>query len=173
MKQIRWLLPLLFSICVVGLRADSESHKTATLELLEVMDMEAAMLGTVDSLLELEVQNNPSIAPFRPIMRNFLTKHMTGPKMNAYMCELYMEVFTEEEINDLITFYRTPTGQRTLEVLPELMQRGGEWGQRQVMENMGELQRDIMAEAMRLEALMQEEAPAADPAAEPPVPEVN
>lgn len=33
---------------------------------------------------------------------------------------LYGKYFSESEISDLITFYRSPTGQRTLEVLPQL-----------------------------------------------------
>ena len=50
------------------------------------------------------------------------------------MVDLYARYFTEQEIRDLIDFYQTPTGQKSIAVMPALMQdsmeAGEAWGRK-------------------------------------------
>lgn len=44
-----------------------------------------------------------------------------GHVVEEIVYSLYDKYFSEEEIGDLITFYRTPTGKKTLSVVPQLL----------------------------------------------------
>lgn len=41
--------------------------------------------------------------------------------INRMFYPLYDKFFTESELRDMLAFYKTPTGQKTLEVVPQLM----------------------------------------------------
>ena len=53
-----------------------------------------------------------------------------GQVVESVSSSLYDKYFTEDELKDLISFYKTPTGKKTLSVLPQLfgesIQRTGE-----------------------------------------------
>lgn len=50
---------------------------------------------------------------------------------------IYQKHFTEEEVQEIIKFYKTPTGQKMLRELPQVMQEGmaagQQWGQQVAM----------------------------------------
>ena len=43
--------------------------------------------------------------------------------------DLYVKEFTEDELKELLAFWRTPTGQKAMKTLPSIMQQGGAIGQ--------------------------------------------
>ena len=57
----------------------------------------------------------------------------SAPKLVEAMIPLYEQRFSQQEIRDVIAFYKTPTGQKMLTELPGLMaggmQIGQQWGQ--------------------------------------------
>jgi hypothetical protein len=44
-----------------------------------------------------------------------------APKMNVLMTSFYDKYFTEIEINDFLTFYKSPTGQKSISIMPQMM----------------------------------------------------
>lgn len=61
-----------------------------------------------------------TFALFRERCRN---ANFGGLLHESYL-RIYAKYFTEQEIADLVTFYASPTGKKTLEVLPQLMSDG-------------------------------------------------
>ncbi|WP_407481721.1 DUF2059 domain-containing protein [Elizabethkingia meningoseptica] len=58
---------------------------------------------------------------------------------------VYSKYYTEKELDDVIAFYKTPTGQKVIKTMPEMtkesMQAGQEWGMKlgqKVMKNINE-----------------------------------
>lgn len=47
----------------------------------------------------------------------------------ARMAEVYMENFSEAEIDKILAFYNTPVGEKMVEITPELTKKGMEIGQ--------------------------------------------
>ena len=47
-----------------------------------------------------------------------------GALLHESYLRIYAKYFTEQEIEDLVAFYASPTGKKTLEVLPQLMSEG-------------------------------------------------
>jgi hypothetical protein len=60
--------------------------------------------------------------------------------------QLYDEYFTEAELQDLINFYSTPTGQKTAEIFPQLTQRSMELFSEEVTPTMIAIQEQVLTE---------------------------
>lgn len=52
----------------------------------------------------------------------FFHKVMTDPALRAEAIKLYNENFTRDELEELLAFYETPLGQKTLVQLPKILQ---------------------------------------------------
>lgn len=136
---------LVFSACVVMLglspsvRADSASHRAAVLELCDVMHMERTMQDSMRSMIDLQVQQVPEMARARPQLQKFFEKYLSWPALKEDFVKLYLEAFTEPELRQLITFYKTPTGQKAVQQMPGLMQRGAQIGANRLREHTAEL----------------------------------
>ncbi len=62
--------------------------------------------------------------------------------------QLYNEYYTEAELADLITFYQTPTGQKTANILPQLTRRSMELVSDQITPTMIEIQQQVLMEEL-------------------------
>ena len=49
----------------------------------------------------MQVQQNPSIAPYEAVMKEFLAKYMSWDSLKADMIKIYMDEFTEPELGEL------------------------------------------------------------------------
>jgi hypothetical protein len=126
-------------------RADEASHKAAAESLLALMDMDKLMSQSVDQMLQMQVKQNPSIAPYEAQMKAFLNKYMSWASMKDDMVKIYTGEFTEQELKDLTAFYKTPLGKKTVEKMPQLMVKGAELSQKRMQEHLPELQSSITA----------------------------
>jgi len=70
---------------------------------------------------------------------------------------LYFNTFTEKELRELISFYKTPTGQKALKVTPELTAQGAAIGRKRIQDNLDELKQMISEEAQRIQKLQQKQ----------------
>ncbi len=151
MKQI--LLAALFLTGIQMARgadpAPDSAHYKAAEQILTLMDTPNVLKQSIDQMVKLQVQQNPTIAPYEKVMRDFLGKYMSWDSMKADLIKLYMGEFTEAELGELNKFYQTPVGRKTVEKLPVLMSKGSEIGTKRVQEHMAELQTAIEAEAKK------------------------
>jgi len=136
---------VLFCFFSGAVLADSESHKRAVEEFFEIWEMEKSLMQIRDKLLAFEIQMNPKMAPFIDVMKEFFEKYMSWDSLKDEMVNIYLQEFTEQEMNKINAFYRTPTGQKMIKRTPELMSRGGQIGMRRLQENRDELKRMIAA----------------------------
>lgn len=135
--------------------ATSDTHRKAANDVLDTMDLNALLSGSIESIMQLQLSQNPSLKPFEETMRAFFSKHMSGESMREGFLKIYMETFTETELKEINAFYHTPTGRKTLKETPALMAKGAALGQKRVQENISELQNMIAEEAKRIQELQQ------------------
>jgi hypothetical protein len=132
------------ALCLPAMtRADDASHRKAADTLLSMMNMDSVLGQAIDQMLQMQVKQNPAIAPYEQEMKNFLTKYMSWASLKEDMTKLYVQEFTESELNELTKFYQSPLGKKTLQKMPGLMAKGAEIGQRKVQEHLPELQASI------------------------------
>ena len=127
-------------------RADEASHRKAVESLFTMTGMETVLAQSIDQMLAMQVQQNPALVPHQAQMKAFLNKYMSWASMKDDMAKLYMAEFSESELNELIKFYQTPVGKKTLQKMPALMAKGAEIGQKRVQEHLPELQAALAAE---------------------------
>ena len=63
--------------------------------------------------------------------------------MKDNLTTMYMTAFTEQELNEINTFYSSPGGQKLIQRLPELIQQRDQLAMQRIQENIGELQQAI------------------------------
>ncbi len=52
------------------------------------------------------------------------------PDLKEEMAKMYEKVYTVEELKELIAFYKSPVGQKSLQLMPSLTQEGGKMGEK-------------------------------------------
>ena len=142
-------------------RADEASHRAAAEQLLNLMEMEKMMSQSVDQMLAMQMKQSPGMAQYEPQMRAFLSKYMSWGTVKEDMVKIYMAEFTEPEIKELIKFYQTDVGKKTVQKMPTLLAKSAELSQKRMQEHMPELQQAIQGSA----AAQSPAAPAASAAA--------
>ncbi|MGE0354654.1 MAG: DUF2059 domain-containing protein [Gemmatimonadales bacterium] len=143
MRRLHWGLVLvcgLVSLTAAPAQAQTTGAVSAATELLQVMRVDRTIRLAVATTFDAEIAKDPSLAVYREVMLEFTGRYLSWDALGSNLVSLYAETFTEDELRALTAFYRTPVGQKLIEVQPELMRKGSEMGQNAVMSHMGELQ---------------------------------
>lgn len=121
----------------------SASHAQAAEELLEAIEISKVMDRSIDVMLEAQLRADPKLAKIEDVLRQFMGKYLSLESLKPGMVKLYTEAFTEEELHELVAFYRTPLGKKTVTLMPELMEKGAILGQKAIQEHLPELQEAV------------------------------
>lgn len=119
------------------------SHEQAAAELLELMRMEEMTRASAEMMLETMLAQNPVLEQFRDVFVDFFDEYIRWDDLLPEYVAIYTDAYTEPELRELIAFYRTPVGQKTIDLMPRLMQAGAALGEAQIQPHLPELQRRI------------------------------
>lgn len=130
MKKVLLLLGVLFLSFPVA--ASEAAKREAINELMEVMKVESmmdAMYAQMDQLFMQMAQEMKIKDSEKPIFEKYMRRvsqamkeEMTWDKMKEPMIAIYMKHYSEKEINDLLAFYGSETGQKMVAKMPAVMQ---------------------------------------------------
>jgi hypothetical protein len=95
------------------------------------------------NVLALQLQQTPELREHEDLLTRFLEKNIGWTGMKDNLIVMYMDAFTEQELNNINTFYSTADGQKLIQQLPELIQQRDRLAMRRFQENIGELQQAI------------------------------
>lgn len=147
MKLLKPLLAatslLLFSISAGVNAADNSSHLQQVENLFRLTQMEQKVDESVDSIMNLQLSQNPQLAQHQPQMRAFFEKYMGWAAMKSDITEMYLRTFSEDELKEINAFYITPAGQKVISALPGLVQQRNQLALQRIQDNIGELQKII------------------------------
>ena len=156
LSKVRLMKSFLCTLMIVvvfgqmqAVRASDATHRAAAEALLNLMDMDNLLNQSIDQMLDMQVKQNPAIATYKAQMKTFLSKYMSWASMKDDMIKIYMDEFTEQELKELLAFYQTPLGKKTVQKMPKLMAKGAELGQQRVQQHLPELQEAIQSEATK------------------------
>lgn len=124
------------------------SHEQAAVELIELLEVGETTLAGTNMMIESMIDQNPELAQFRDIFEDFFAQHFRWETLLPEYVRIYREAFTEAELRELIAFYKSPVGRKTVELMPRLMQEGAEIGQKQIEPHLPELERRIRERLM-------------------------
>lgn len=150
MKKVSIFIILLVISAVGVAHAGQEDRVRAAEELLNTMQVDKLLQATIEKMLEVQMQQQPAMRPYKNVMLKFLNKHMSYASLKDDLIKIYTDAFTAKELYEIAAFYKTPTGQKTLQKLPELSSKSSQLGIMRVKNNMHELKAMIQKESERL-----------------------
>ena len=133
--------------------AQENKRQALAEELLTIMDMQSSIeqsFAKVKQMLPQQMKsmqqamgttNVPeSVSAQTTKIFDLVAEELSWNKMKAEYVALYAETLNEQELRDLIAFYKTPTGQSFVKKQPELMQRAMEINQKLMIKIMPRIQ---------------------------------
>jgi hypothetical protein len=133
MKPI-WLISVLaLGLLITPSFADELSHRKAAAELLEITNVRqmleqvktsaAIIMNQQFDAIKLPEEGREAAARAQQEMMDWLSQVFAWEKTKDMYVDIYVETFTEDELNELIVFNQSPLGQKVLRKMPQLMQR--------------------------------------------------
>ncbi|MGD0201040.1 MAG: DUF2059 domain-containing protein [Bryobacteraceae bacterium] len=114
-------------------RADEASKKAKIEELFQLTNVDrmvGQILGQVRSMQTAQIERTTMTAEGRARAREIqdriqavIARMLSWDKLKPEYVKLYAETFTEEEIDGMLAFYKSPAGRAMLEKMPVLMQK--------------------------------------------------
>jgi hypothetical protein len=158
--------PMMKSIAIVlagtallwnpALALADEASKTAKIEeMMQLSNMDrmtTQMMDQVKTMLSSQLSSIPAEArqaadEMQQKMMKLLADRLNWDKAKPAYIKLYSETFTESEIDGIVGFYKSPSGQAMLSKMPVLMQKSMAVGQQLMGDVMPEIER--MAEELK------------------------
>jgi uncharacterized protein len=131
----------------------TDSHMLAATELLQTMNLEKQMAAGTNTMADLMIKQNPTLAPYKDVILKWAAGFMTWDVFGARLAVMYRDAYTESELRDLAAFYKSPTGQKYLTVMPKMMHDQAELGSMVAVEHADKLQAMIRARTEEIQRL--------------------
>lgn len=139
--------------------AAPDRKASAVDELLRTMRVEHQMRASTIAMADVMIRANPALEPYREVLVDWAARTMTWDEVVPELREIYASAFTETEMEEIIRFYRSPTGQKVLDRLPEVMQRSLAAGAKLAELHREELREMINERAKQLNSNLPQNAP--------------
>jgi len=137
----QWLFILTALVCLTT-ASYANPHQDAARELMQVSGTEQIM-----SQMQLQIENmflnissddtyndkqKQIVKKYRDEVAKLLGNEMQWDQIEKQVVDLYVKSFTEQELKELITFYKTSLGQKMIEKMPWVMLRSAEVAREQM-----------------------------------------
>jgi uncharacterized protein len=129
---------------------NAAAHAAAARELFKALKLQSGISDTANAMIDSEIGRNPGLTPYRETMVAWLKKYMTWEAMEPELIKMYTDTFSEAELKQMAVFYGSPAGQKSLEKLPEMMQRTAMAGARISQPHQDELRAAMEARSEEL-----------------------
>lgn len=137
MKIIRMVLAVsLMAGFTLGARADDASKRSKIEEMLIVLNLQKTMdqvraqqFSQVEQFTKGMFPDQKPLTPsqqqageaFRKRVETIVSETLAWDKLRPAFVDLYASAYSEEEVDGILTFYKSPVGQSVLAKTPELM----------------------------------------------------
>ncbi|MDN5423600.1 MAG: DUF2059 domain-containing protein, partial [Chryseobacterium sp.] len=114
---------------LVGTLLFSQTSEAKVRELIKVMGADKMAISGMQQQMQEIKKNSPNISD--EFFNEFVAEVTTDRITEVYI-PIYAKYYTESEIDELIKFYKSPVGKKTISVLPDIMKEsidaGGKMG---------------------------------------------
>lgn len=150
MRLLRSIVPAL-ALAVTGhaaaaQQATSDSASRAVVQhLMQVTHVREMMEQSSEAILNSQLQQMPQLVPYAGTLREFYHEQMNWAVLEPEYTRLYLDVFSEHELRELVAFYETELGQKLIAKMPLLMTRSSELATKRVQAAMPQLMQRLQA----------------------------
>lgn len=134
---------LLFMLTPALVAADEAAHLQQVETLFRLTQMEQKIDDSVNNVLQLQLRQNPDLQKNRDALESFLQKYIGWQALKRDIADMYMDTFSEQELEQINAFYITPAGQKVINVVPQLVQQRNQLAMMRLQQNIGELQQIV------------------------------
>jgi hypothetical protein len=151
---------LLFSAANVNAQTTSTTFSASHLKSAELFLIATGINTQFTGIVETMIGTSSAQIPeaqrptFINIMKQFMGKYYSWDVLKDDLAKIYSAEFTEDELNQLTTFYNSPLGKKVSSKTPLLLQKGVALGQQIIANHRPEL------EQMMQDAFKKTESPA-------------
>ncbi len=129
---------IIVTFLTVNLSCAQEIEKLSpSMELMKLLKFENTLintskLGFAPFLNQLKTKGMPeeAIQELKGVSDIYFKQVARDPDLKKEMAGIYEEKFNKDELKKLITFYKSPLGQKSLQILPEMTHAGGKLGKK-------------------------------------------
>ncbi|MCC5852364.1 MAG: DUF2059 domain-containing protein [Alkalimonas sp.] len=97
-------------------------------QLLEVMGGQEQIAQMQEQMVQMMAGSNPVLAQYEAVLADWTRTYMTWEQMREPMAALYNKHFSKDEIEQLIEFYQSPVGAKSVHLMPQLFAEGAQIG---------------------------------------------
>lgn len=145
---MKTILTLAFSLLVLPLSAQDEGKAKSPAErLLEVTEFKKTItkggdagFAMIEKQLEAQNLTKEEMAEVKTAFMDYMDRVAEDPELLKKTTALYNEHFTPDELEELIVFYKTPLGQKTLSSLPDVMSQATQYSTAIAQKHVGPFQ---------------------------------
>jgi hypothetical protein len=105
--------------------------------------------AAVDQMLALQIKQRPALMPYKEVMRKFFAKYLSYAALKDDLVKIYTDEFDENELRQIVKFYKTPAGKKMVARGPALMTKGMQLGVNSVQKHQDELKKMIEDESKK------------------------
>jgi len=91
-------------------------------ELLALNDSEQQMKIIRHNLNSALIRSNPPLADYQEVLTQWAESYLTWEEIKPKIAEVYQKHFTDEELSQLVAFYKTPVGKKSQALNATLIQ---------------------------------------------------
>jgi hypothetical protein len=154
-----WKIVLAAGFALVSSLAFADAPKTKpedaktklAIELMQITHYDKtmqAMQGQVRTMMEKQFDSFAKCDAALPVIRQFsgaigekVSVVFGSEELKVDIASVYAEVFSEDELKEIIEFYQSPLGRKLLDRMPDLMQKSMQISQDRVKSMMPELEK--------------------------------
>ena len=174
MRRFLVVLLMVSFIASSAARADEASKRAKAEELFTLLRMDQTM-GAITANIMKQVQTMTQSMPgadqatpeqkklvvdFQQRVMDLVDKRLGWKALEPDFIGLYASTYTDEELDGIIAFYKSPIGQKMLEKTPELMSKSSEITQQKMREIQPEFNQMIQDFMKQMAATTAKPAPA-------------
>jgi hypothetical protein len=156
MKRIACLLVLLFCL-PLSLRADDASKRAKVEEMLGLLHIDRTM-DQIMTLLQKQATaatnaqlSSKGASPdqqaradaFQKQLFDYIEEQLSWKSMQTDYVDMYAQTFTEDEIDGMLAFYKSPAGVAVIAKTPELTQKSSTLAQKRLLAVAPQIQKMI------------------------------
>ena len=148
------------SFADAGTRGDPlipDAQWQAAYRVMEATGGEAQMRKMIDQMIEVQIQQDPMMQPYRHVLQEFFGTYMSYETLRDQYVEIYVDYFSADELNRLADFYETALGTKLISLGSDIVSEQMQIAIYEVSRHSHKLQDMLVVEMRRLERLKQEE----------------
>ncbi len=96
--------------------------------LVDLLGGKEQILDIQSQLIDTLLSTNPELQNYQSIVQAWAQQYLDWGEVRDRLAEMYRDNFTAEELEDLLQFYRSPTGLKSVLLMPTLLRESSQIG---------------------------------------------